>query len=192
MATNASEDESDSDIDQLLREMNICCSVSMSSNTSMDASLDEEAQLEARLQALRGSTPSPSRVLPTLADERGEIDKSKHDKISLKDNILPSNDQDIVRYLINKQKFDGLWDLDSDIIIKLTGKDLTEFRSRKTDIDAQILSSVIVILTLETRFSAFSSLWYGIVQKGRDRISDLLGKDSNKIDQLFNDLRNEL
>jgi hypothetical protein len=31
-------------------------------------------------------------------------------------NSWPSNDQDIVRHLINEQKFDGLWDLDSQAV----------------------------------------------------------------------------
>jgi len=160
--------------------------------SSLLPTLRNEYDLLKELEAWADTNASESHLLPTRRDEREETNQSKHDKISRESIVLPLNDQDIVRYLINKQKFDGLWDLDSDIIVKLTGKDLTEFRSRKTDIDAQILSSVVVILTLETRFSTFSSLWYGVVQKGRDRISDLLGKDSNKIDQLFNDLHNEL
>lgn len=131
-------------------------------------------------------------VLPTLHDEGEKAEESKRDKMSEKSDVLPSNEQDIVRYLINKQKFDGLWDLDSEIINLLTGKPLTVFESMNVDISTQILSSSIVILMLETRFSAFSSLWYGVVQKGRDRINDLLGKDSNKTDQLFSNLRTGL
>ncbi len=101
-------------------------------------------------------------------------------------------DQDTVRYLINKQKFDGLWELDSDITAKLTGKLWSVFQLANTEIDPQILTTVIIILVLETRFSALSSLWHGIVQKGRHRIDDMLGKDAAKIDQLFNSVRNEL
>jgi hypothetical protein len=126
------------------------------------------------------------------SDERVETDKSKYEETSRKSAILPANDQDIVRYLINKQKFDGLWNLDSEIIKELIGKSLSVFHLTNFDIDTEILMSVIVILTLETRFSAFSSLWCGIIQKARNRIIDLLGKDATKTDQLFNDVRNEL
>jgi predicted lactoylglutathione lyase len=98
----------------------------------------------------------------------------------------------MVRYLINKQKFNSLWDLDSDIIKELTGKSFDKFQLQNTDVDDKILNSIIVILILETRFSSFSSLWYGIVQKARNRIIDLFGKDSNNIDKLFNDIRNKL
>jgi len=128
----------------------------------------------------------------TLSDECKEERQSISVNISQKDNILPSDDQDIVRYLINKQMFDGRWNLDSDIIEKLTGKDILELRLQNMDIDGQLLNSVIVILILETRFSAFSSLWYGVVKKARNRIIELFGKDSNRIDQLFNDVRNQL
>jgi hypothetical protein len=67
-----------------------------------------------------------------------------------------------------------------------------EFQLENTDVDDQILFSIVIIVILETRFSSSSSLWYGIVQKARDRIIDLLGKDSNKIDKLFYDVRNQL
>ena len=170
-------------------EQEIACAIN-SSCFAFDS--DDESELLKELEALENEDLPASSLLPTVRDERGETDQSKHEKISQKSDILPSNDQDIVRYLINKQKFDGLWDLDSEIIKLLTGKSLSVFQLMNFDISTEILSSSIVILILETRFSAFSSLWYGVVQKGRDRISDLLGKDSNKINQLFNDLRSEL
>jgi hypothetical protein len=51
-----------------------------------------------------------------------KVSKSKSVNISQKSDISPSNDHDIVRYLINKQKFDGLWTVDNNIMEKLTGK----------------------------------------------------------------------
>jgi hypothetical protein len=166
------------------------------SSTGIDLCVSLSASINSdtlrRLRALRDDSPLESSLPPTRPDEREETDKSKHEETSRKSAILPANDQDIVRYLINKQKFDGLWNLDSEIIKELTGKSLSVFQLTNFDIDTEILMSVIVILTLETRFSAFSSLWYGIIQKARDRIIDLLGKDATKTDQLFNDVRNEL
>ncbi|CAF4374185.1 unnamed protein product [Rotaria sordida] len=112
--------------------------------------------------------------------------------ISQNNEVWPSTDQDIVRYLINKQKFNGLWNLDDDIIKKLTGKSLSGFQSANPNIDNQVLISVIVIIILETRFAGFSSLWHGVVQKARKRLIDLVKKDSKDFDTLLDDIRKQL
>ncbi|CAF4329152.1 unnamed protein product, partial [Rotaria sordida] len=59
--------------------------------------------------------------------------------------IWPSNDQDIVRHLINLQKFDGLWNLTDDDIQNLCHKPLKSFHSIITN-DSIILTTVIVII----------------------------------------------
>ncbi|CAF1388833.1 unnamed protein product [Rotaria sordida] len=105
------------------------------------------------------------------------------------DNVWPTNDQDIVRHLINKQKFDGSWDLDSKSIEHLTGKPLTDFHKTTND---QIFITAIVILALETCFPSFSSMWYGIVQKARKYLIDGLGKDMKKFDALLEDIGKQL
>ena len=69
------------------------------------------------------------------------------------DGTLSSNDKDIIR-LLKKQKFNDLWDLNDDIIIKLTRKSFSIFQSTKSDISQQILLSIIIIvIILETRFT---------------------------------------
>ncbi len=65
---------------------------------------------------------------------------------------LTSDDQDTVRYLINKQTFDGLWDLNSKIIEQLIGKPLSHFQHST---DTRLLVSAIIILVLETRLHHF-------------------------------------
>ncbi|CAF2642900.1 unnamed protein product [Rotaria sp. Silwood2] len=60
----------------------------------------------------------------------------------------PTGDQNIVRYLIKKQKFDGLWDLDAEDIENLTGKSLTNFTPFN---NKQILISAIVVIVLELK-----------------------------------------
>ncbi|CAF3985720.1 unnamed protein product, partial [Rotaria sordida] len=112
--------------------------------------------------------------------------------ISQNNEVWPSNDQDIVRYLINTQKFNGLWNLDDDIIRNLTGKFLSVFQSANPNIDNQILISIIVIIILETRFAGFSSLWHGVVQKARKQLIDLVKKDSKNFDTLLDDIRKQL
>jgi hypothetical protein len=109
-----------------------------------------------------------------------------------KTDVWPSTDQDIVRYLINKQKFDGLWNADDNIIKNLTGKSLSVFRSTTPNISDEILASTLVIIILETRFVGFSSLWHGVVQKARKRIIDLLKKKSKNFDTLIEDIRKQL
>jgi hypothetical protein len=106
--------------------------------------------------------------------------------------VWPSTDQDIVRYLINKQKFDGLWNLDENNIKSLTGKSLSVFQSTNPNMNDQILVSVIVIIMFETRFGEFSSLWHGVVQKARKRINDLVKKDSENCDTLMEKILKQL
>jgi hypothetical protein len=109
-----------------------------------------------------------------------------------KTDVWPSTDQDIVRYLINKQKFDGLWNADDNIIKNLTGKSFSVFQSTTPKINDEILVSTIVIIILETKYVGFSSLWHGVVQKARKRIIDLLKKDSKNFDTLIEDIRKQL
>ncbi|CAF1023006.1 unnamed protein product [Adineta steineri] len=106
-----------------------------------------------------------------------------------KEDAWPTDNQDIVRYLVSKQKFDGSWNLDSKSIEKLTGKPLSDFQQSTNN---QILVSAIVIVVLETRFAALSSIWHGIVQKARKRLIDLLGKDSKALESLLEDIRKNL
>ena len=111
---------------------------------------------------------------------------------SSKRNVQPPTDEDTVRSLIDKQRFDGLWDADATIIQQLTGKSLASWQSTNADIDATLLNSLIIILVLEERFATHSSLWYGIVQKARTTISNLLVKDAKNIDTYLAQIRAQL
>ncbi|UJR35008.1 hypothetical protein I4U23_027784 [Adineta vaga] len=102
------------------------------------------------------------------------------------------NDADIVRDLIKKQEYDGLWNLNDDDIAKLTGKSISSFRSIDKDIDKQIINSIIIVLLLETRFATYSSLWHGIVQKARKQINTLVTRDSKNVNTLIEDIRQRL
>ena len=113
--------------------------------------------------------------------------RSKQAKIN--EDVWPTGDENIVRYLISKQKFDGLWNLDAKNIEQLTGKPLTHFPQGHND---QLLIAAIVVVTLETRFGSLSAMWYGVVQKARKRLTDLLGKDVKNLDALFADIRQRL
>ncbi|CAF5139402.1 unnamed protein product, partial [Rotaria sp. Silwood1] len=102
--------------------------------------------------------------------------------------VWPIDDENIVRYLINKQKFDGLWDLDANDIELLTGKPLTSFTPFN---NKQILISAIIIVVLETRFATMSIMWHGTVQKARKHLFDLLGKDAKELELLLENIRQQ-
>ena len=99
------------------------------------------------------------------------------------------DEQDTVRHLIQQQKFDGLWNVDEKIIVQLTGKSLSNFHQLN---NTEMLMSAIIIVVLETHFASLSSMWYGIVQKARKRLIDMLDKDSNRLEALLEDIRKQL
>ena len=101
----------------------------------------------------------------------------------------PTGDENIVRHLISKQKFDGLWDLDRKHVEKLTGAQLDRL---PRGYDEQTLISAIIVVLLETRYQSFSSMWYGVVQKARKRLMRSFGDDMKKLDDLLSDVRQVL
>ncbi|CAF2148911.1 unnamed protein product [Rotaria magnacalcarata] len=105
------------------------------------------------------------------------------------DETLPNDDHGVVRFLIDKQNFDGLWDLDSKTIEKLVGRSLSVFSS---SYNHQVLISAIIIIILETRYSSLSVLWYGVVQKARKCLVNLLDNDTNRLESLFEHIRQHL
>jgi hypothetical protein len=102
----------------------------------------------------------------------------------------PSNDQDIVRHLINLQKFDGLWNLSESDIQNLCQKPLTSFHSNLTP-DSIILTTVVVIIMLEMKFNSFKTMWSFILNKARKRLTELLG-DNGKLEQLMDEIKKQL
>ncbi|CAF1085766.1 unnamed protein product [Adineta steineri] len=118
------------------------------------------------------------------------ISKKKKIKSPIKE-IWPSNDDDVVRYLIDKQKFNGLWDLDSQAVQNLTGKTLAEVLQDNSQIEQQVLISAIVVIVLETRFASLQTMWHGIVQKARKRLVDLLGPDPTILHQLLENIQKQ-
>jgi hypothetical protein len=102
----------------------------------------------------------------------------------------PSNDQDIVRHLINLQKFDGLWNLNESDIQNLCQKPLTSFHSNLS-YDSSILTTVVAIIILEIKFNSSKTMWSFIVNKARKRLTELLG-DNEKLEQLINEIKHQL
>jgi hypothetical protein len=154
-----------------------------------------DTQCEKKMMCSKRTSCCDSMTIKTggtsSEDEDYTLSKNKKKKSSKKE-IWPSNDQDIVRHLINKQKFDGLWDLESQAVENLTGKTLAEFQSINSQVDRQVLLSAIIIAVLETRFAAFATMWHGVIQKARKRLTDLLGTDSKNLDHLLENVLKQL
>jgi hypothetical protein len=170
------------DIKSVVYDAPMCCyeinrpvAEDISSFNSM-RSLDDSAQMRAIQQMLEIER---IRVIhgPILVTER------------VNDDPWHTGDENIVRYLIRKQQLDGRWDLDASDIQQLTGKPLASFSSFT---DPQLIVSAIVIFTLETRFASLSTLWFGVVQKARKRLLDLLGNDRKKLAALLDYIRQQL
>ena len=118
--------------------------------------------------------------------EREKQSSKKSGTVVRNDN---QDEQNIVRQLIHQQKFDGLWDVDAKMIVQLTGKPLSDFPQSN---DTTMLMSAIIIVVLETRFILLSSMWFGIVQKARKRLIDMLDKDHKQLDALLDNIRKQL
>ncbi|CAF3464062.1 unnamed protein product [Rotaria sp. Silwood1] len=150
--------------------------VNLFSEYSMDKSLDFNLQDDNSSHRVCDRVLSSNISLPQDCFTR------------VKDEVWPIDDENIVRYLINKQKFDGLWDLDANDIELLTGKPLTSFTPFN---NKQILISAIIIVVLETRFATMSIMWHGTVQKARKHLFDLLGKDAKELELLLENIRQQ-
>ena len=151
----------------------------------------EDMMLEAQCNDYDFSCSNDDHEDVIMSDSADEAEDAKEENsiTTLQEETWPLNDEDIIRHLITKQNFDGLWQADSEIIVKLTGKPLASFELTNSHVDSKVLASVIIVLILETRYAAFSSLWHGIVQKARKKISAVLGTDSKTFDQLQGDIR---
>ena len=132
------------------------------------------------------------RFLQLDQDKESCFSRSRRSRSRSQERVQASSDEDTVRSLIDKQRFDGLWDADATIIQQLTGKSLTSWQSANADIDGRVLNSLIIILVLEQNFATHSSLWYGIVQKARTTINNLLIKDAKNIDTYLARIRLQL
>ncbi|CAF0991491.1 unnamed protein product [Rotaria sordida] len=168
-----------------LQKDKMVCSVDASIplvNLIEECAYETSECLDLNLDYSKSSSSSGSSIRPSITS-------SLLDSFDVeKDETWPTGDQNIVRYLINKQKFDGLWDLDAKDIEQLTGKPLTNFPQ---SYNKQILISAIVIVALETRFVTMSTMWYGVVQKARKRLLDLLGQDAKQLESLLENIRQQ-
>ena len=99
--------------------------------------------------------------------------------------------KDPVRWLINRQSFNGAWLLNKTDIKRLTnGKSLNTFQSILTK-NKGALTTAIAIAVLELKYDNEKNLWYGVVQKARKRLHGF-GLSSHQVDMLINEIKNKL
>ncbi|CAF1442475.1 unnamed protein product [Rotaria sordida] len=141
---------------------------------------------------VHSSTSKESRYI-TLSNEHKFIQDNllKKDIYRDQNEICSMNDKDLVYYLINKQKDDGLWNFDTNrkTIKDLTGKPLAIFQSLEIHGNIQIFVTAIIIVLFEVRFMALRSIWDDAVEKARQRLINLLNNDWKQLIFLFRHIR---
>ncbi|CAF2732235.1 unnamed protein product [Rotaria sp. Silwood2] len=110
--------------------------------------------------------------------------------------IWPADEQKLVDRFIELQQYDGLWILTTDDVNQLTGKSLTIFSSSiieklEKNIQQLIITTVIVMILLETRCLTLKTLWQALSNKAYKRLKELLDGDESKIEQLMKDIRDQ-
>ncbi|CAF3477358.1 unnamed protein product [Rotaria sp. Silwood1] len=164
-------------------EMDYCASASIPQVNSFSEQVDEDFEcLDRNVVHSTSSSSTSSGIGSSITSHLSDLFHKGEDK------TWPTGDQNIVRYLINKQKFDGLWDLDAKDIEHLTGKPLASFPSSN---NKQVLISAIVIIAFETRFVALSAMWHGVVQKARKRLLHLFSQDTKQFESLLASVRQQ-
>ncbi|CAM4783886.1 unnamed protein product [Rotaria magnacalcarata] len=108
------------------------------------------------------------------------------------DDDWPKKNRDIVRHLIKKQTFDGLWDLESENIEHLTGKPLANFQSKYSQFDDKTLISLIVIAAFSKYFKALELLWHAVVEKARTTVANMIKNQLEDLDALLSGISEEL
>ena len=171
-------------------QVNAC--LAPSRNMPMSNYTDSIVLLACRKESFSQRSTPTSTVRQSIMDKLRAVRRlfrTSSDAVQEPVDSLDQGDKDIVRRLISEQQFDGRWNLDSTTIQQLTGKPLASFSPSG---DQQVVISAIVIVALETRFASFSAMWYGVVQKARKCLLDLLGKDEKKLHDLLEHVRQQL
>ncbi|CAM4755660.1 unnamed protein product [Rotaria magnacalcarata] len=109
----------------------------------------------------------------------------------------PTDEYELVSRFVELQQYDGLWLLTEHDIKQLTGKSLVNFSSSLVDTMEKgsrnsITTTAFVLVFLETRCISKKTLWQALSTKAQKRITELLGGDETKLEQLLKDIRDQL
>ncbi|CAF1211559.1 unnamed protein product [Didymodactylos carnosus] len=163
--------------------MSVPTSRRRSSKRSLMPTLGSESDLFDEVDMLAAPTP--------YSGTRYSDESATYLPATKTSEVWPTSEQDVVRYLIDLQKFDGLWDLTTEQIEKLSGKPLPSFKCQDTT-DQKLLSSGIVIVVLEQiKYSSQKPMWNACIEKTRRRLAELLG-GNDKLELLLKELRTQI
>ena len=126
------------------------------------------------------------RVKQFVREERANPSKNKFQTITEQ---TKQEDLELIRHIIAQQNFDGSWNVDDATIKKLTGKSINDFEQLE---NSAVLITAIIIVVFEGRFASLSILWFGVVQKARQCLSDILNNDTTQLDNLLERIQKQL
>ncbi|CAF3677162.1 unnamed protein product [Rotaria sp. Silwood1] len=144
-------------------------------------------EINANTPVLQSTTQSSSVSTSTMFDSTTYDNKPS----TVADLRKPSAAADSIRWLIEKQSFNGAWILSDDQVQQLTGgKSWTYFISTINQ-DKDIITTALAIALLESQHVKQKSLWFMIAEKGRRRLLDF-GLSKNEIDLIINEIQSKL
>jgi hypothetical protein len=202
--TSTDHQHSNSRSDELLQPVNASLIIedthshrsTISKNQRLDRSIDSEKRLSIRRYPSTSNNNEDTHLRTTTSISCSSLSHEPRLRQSpvREDGIndsWPTDDVNIIHYLINKQTHDGLWNFDSNrkSIKDLTGKSFAVFQSYETHGNTQILVTAIVIVVLEVKFMSLRSMWDDIAEKARRHLIDLLNNDWKKLVTLFRNIR---
>jgi hypothetical protein len=98
---------------------------------------------------------------------------------------------DLVRWLINRQSFDGTWLFNDDDMNKLTqGKSLTIVQSNIRP-DSSAYNMAVAIAVLQSKYADQKNLWFAIVDKARQHLYRS-GLSKDQVNVLINEIQRQL
>lgn len=105
--------------------------------------------------------------------------------------IKPVDASDRVRWLIDRQSYNGAWIfLDQDIPKFTDGKTFHSFKTNNNH-SRNMITTALAISVLESEHSQQSNLWFAIVNKARKYLQSE-GLTSDELDQLIDEIKDQL
>jgi hypothetical protein len=109
----------------------------------------------------------------------------------------PKDEQKLVERCVERQQYDGAWELTHEDVKQLTGKSLTDFSSpvlaKMKENDRKMMTTTAIVMSvLETRCISSKVLWQALSNKAHKHLTDLLQGNQEQVEQLLKDIRNHL
>ena len=104
---------------------------------------------------------------------------------------MPDETQDLVRWLIDRQSFNGAWILDDQDVSQITsGKSLSSMKLSGNQ-SRDVITTALAIAVLESKYGDQKNLWQVVVSKARKQL-ERQGLTNDQIKSLINEIKNHL